>query len=169
MIFWQQNMIHVIEIILADGLFSKEYAALSTSYRQHCRLNIWGYVGWVDLANTEAKIQITLLILNGDPVKYIPVTLNEWEVFYCKLDFKDWLFMCTGTVISVVFPVQSKLPKIILWKNALFPWILYLGHLVTRLTSRIEKVDIHKDYQTTGNGDTYVIAGNGEWSNTIIL
>ena len=79
-------------------------------------------------------------------------------MFYCKLDFKDWLFMCTctGTVISVPSAVQIT-PNYFVKKCILFPWILYLGQLVTRLTSRIKKVDIHKDYQTTGNGDTYVI------------
>ena len=36
--------------------------------RQHCRLSICDY--WLSWTNTvsEAKIQITLLILNGDPV-----------------------------------------------------------------------------------------------------
>ena len=36
--------------------------------RQHCRLSICEYwLGWTNTVS-EAKIQITLLILNGDPV-----------------------------------------------------------------------------------------------------
>ena len=43
--------------------------------RQECPLSICEH--WLSWTNTEAKIQIALLLLNGDPVKYIPVTVNE--------------------------------------------------------------------------------------------
>ena len=38
-----------------------------------------------------------------------------------------------------------------------------MGQIITWLTGGIEKRDINLDYQTYGDGDAYVIDGNGEY------
>ena len=95
--------------------------------RQHCRLSICEY--WSSWTNTvsvsvsEAKIQITLLILNGDPVYSWFQVVSEWEIHF----FTFTASACTGLSELLYFGLNHDFDGTIFCLGCLIGWFTTWG------------------------------------------
>ena len=75
-------------------VFYVEVAQLPHLSKQHCPLNIWRYVGWVDkykYSVSEANIQITLLIVRRGALSTpIQTWANTDQLQGCEEDLNDF-------------------------------------------------------------------------------
>ena len=117
-------------------VFYVEVAQLPHLSKQHCPLNIWRYVGWVDkykYSVSEANIQITLLIVRRGALSTpIQTWANTDQLQGCEEDLNDFCRLLNNLtakeglgLTQVGFKQYEGIESCPLWH--LSPWSLLAG------------------------------------------